>query len=39
MSNAEEKKWLKQLGTKQKTYLYRLNKEQEEGATEDEKPW
>ncbi len=39
MSNAEEKKWLKQLNTKQNTYLYRLNQPQTGKRDENEKPW
>jgi len=39
MSDAEEKKWLKQLTTKQNTYLYRLNQLQDSKRNENEKPW
>jgi len=39
MSDAEEKKWLKQLKTKQNTYLYRLNKQKQSKRDENEKPW
>ena len=39
MSDAEEKKWLEQLSTKQNTYLYRLNQQKESKRDENEKPW
>ena len=39
MSDAEEKKWLKQLSTQQNTYLYRLNQQKETKRDENEKPW
>ena len=39
MSDAEESKWLKQLKTKQNTYLYRLNKQKESKRDTNEKPW
>lgn len=39
MSDVEESKWLKHLNTKQNTYLYRLNNQQESKRDENEKPW
>ncbi|WP_304546515.1 VWA domain-containing protein [Sulfurimonas microaerophilic] len=39
MSDAEEKKWLKALNHKQKTFLYQLNQDQKIQRSEDEKPW
>ncbi|MFT7859852.1 MAG: VWA domain-containing protein [Sulfurimonas sp.] len=39
MSEAEEKKWLKALNKKQKTFLYQLNKDQKIRRSTDEKPW
>lgn len=39
MSDAEENKWLKQLSTKQNTYLYKLNQQKSRKKDEDEKPW
>ena len=40
MSNAEEKKWLKQLNKDQNTFLYRLNKNNKYNEDNtDEKPW
>jgi len=39
MSEAEEKKWLKQLNMNKNTYMYKLNKEQKPYQGEDEKPW
>lgn len=39
MSDAEEKKWLKALNNKQKTFLYQLNQNQKVQRSEDEKPW
>ena len=39
MSEAEEKKWLKQLSKKAKTYLYRLNKNSRFQENIDAKPW
>ncbi|QOP41674.1 vWA domain-containing protein [Sulfurimonas marina] len=39
MSDAEEKKWLKALNNKQKTFLYQLNQDQKIQRSEDEKPW
>ncbi|MCW9027255.1 MAG: tetratricopeptide repeat protein, partial [Thiovulaceae bacterium] len=38
MSDAELEKWINQLQTKQKTYLYQLNK-QTKRQDENEKPW
>ena len=39
MSDVEQAKWLKQLNTKQNTYLYRLNQQKESKRDENEKPW
>ncbi len=39
MSDAEEKKWLKALNNKQKTFLYQLNQNQKVQRNENEKPW
>ncbi|WP_428739210.1 VWA domain-containing protein [Sulfurimonas sp.] len=39
MSDAEEKKWLKALNQKQKTFLYQLNQDQQIQRSQDEKPW
>jgi len=38
MSDAELQKWIDQLQSKQRTYLYQLNKPNK-GQDEDEKPW
>lgn len=37
MSEAEEQKWLDKLNSQQKTYMYKLNKSNQENT--DEKPW
>ena len=37
MSDAEEKKWLNKLNRQQNTYMYKLNKPNQENT--DEKPW
>ena len=39
MSDAEEKKWLQQLNSRDNTYLYRLNREKSQNRDSDEKPW
>ncbi len=39
MSDAEEKKWLKELNLQKNTYLYRLGKQKQKGENNDEKPW
>ena len=39
MSDAEEKKWLKQLNLQKSTYLYRLNTQKPKEENSDEKPW
>ena len=39
MSDEEEQKWLNKLNLNQKTYLYRLNKQNQNEANIDEKPW
>ena len=39
MSDEEQKKWLKELNKKQGTYLYMLNKQQNQQEMNDEKPW
>ncbi|MDQ7043471.1 MAG: VWA domain-containing protein [Sulfurimonas sp.] len=39
MSDAEEKKWLKQLSKQQSTFLYRLNDNNKFKDNTDEKPW
>jgi Ca-activated chloride channel family protein len=39
MSEAEEKKWLKQLNKSQSTFLYKLNKQNRFKEQTDEKPW
>ena len=39
MSDAEEKKWIKELNSNSNTYLYQLNKNQTNRSDEDEKPW
>ena len=39
MSDAEQTKWLKQLNTKQNTYMYRLAKQKMKKENSDEKPW
>ncbi len=39
MSDAEQAKWLKQLNTKQNTYMYRLAKQKMKKENSDEKPW
>jgi len=39
MSEAEEQKWLKQLNMDKNTYMYKLNKKQNDYQNGDEKPW
>jgi hypothetical protein len=39
MSDAEEKKWLKQINANNKTYLYRMNNKQNNKERSYEKPW
>lgn len=39
MSDAEEKKWLEQLNSSDNTYLYRLNPQERQNDSFDEKPW
>ena len=39
MSEAEEKKWMKQLNKSQSTFLYKLNKQNKFEEQTDEKPW
>ena len=39
MSDAEEKKWLKQLNKQQNTYMYKLNKNNSIKGDENAKPW
>ena len=39
MSNEEEKKWLQKLNQQQNTYMYRLNKQNNEKEDSNEKPW
>ena len=39
MSNAEERKWLKELNKDAKTFMYRIKPAQNSREDEDEKPW
>ena len=39
MSDSEEAKWLKKLNSKQNTYLYRLNEQEDKKKDKNEKPW
>ncbi|MDD5373636.1 MAG: VWA domain-containing protein [Sulfurimonas sp.] len=39
MSDAEQQKWIEQLGTKNSTYLYKLNDEKSKRSNLNEKPW
>ncbi|MEK6658841.1 MAG: VWA domain-containing protein, partial [Campylobacterota bacterium] len=39
MSDAEQQKWIEQLGTKNSTYLYKLNDEKTKSQNLNDKPW